>query len=48
MKIKPEEFVKEMQKALNEQNVYEVLNILFDMPYEKVRNIYTYVLDNIN
>ena len=35
-----------MQKALNEENVYEVLNIIFSMPYEIVRNIYTYVIEN--
>lgn len=37
-----------MQEALDTENVYEVLNLIFNLPYERVRNIYTYMLDNLN
>lgn len=38
----------EMQKAIDSGNIYEVLNLIFELPYEKVRNIYTYMLQNSN
>lgn len=38
---------EEMKKALNNENIYEVLKILFNNSYEQVRNIYTYLYENI-
>ena len=38
---------EEMQNALASENVYELLEILFNNTYENVRNIYTYLYENI-
>lgn len=38
----------DMQKALDNENIYEVLNLIFALPYENVRNIYCYMLENTN
>ena len=36
-----------MREALNEKNVYHILEILFNNEYEKVRNIYSYIYEKV-
>ena len=36
-----------MKEALSEKNIYRILEILFNNEYEKVRNIYSYIYENI-
>ena len=37
----------EMKKHLNEKNINNILQLLFSNSYEQVRNIYTYLYENI-
>lgn len=39
--------VNDMKQAIKSQNISDILNLLFKLPYLDVRNIYTYLLSNI-
>ena len=36
-----------LKDAINNEDVYSILSLLFMLSYEEVRNIYTYMLNNI-
>lgn len=46
IKYNKEELAR-MKDAIETKDVYQILNILFTMSYEQVRNIYTYIIDNV-